>query len=176
MELIADKQARAASVKAIMAFRFLSDAETADLLGVAELATYEEGEPVVEEGEISPHFFGILEGTVGVTVREPEGGQVYVNSLGAGDMFGEAGIFTSVPRTATVSALAPATILRLHRRELAAFLERHPAAGNKILLVIIYGLLRKLKLVNRELAYERKSDMKQEDVDAMVESLFGEKG
>jgi CRP-like cAMP-binding protein len=82
----------------------------------------------------------------------------------------------SVPRTATVRALERAVIIRLHRTELAGFLKRHPVAGNKMLIVFIYGLLRKLKLADQELAYERKSDMAQEDVDAMVANIFSEKG
>jgi CRP-like cAMP-binding protein len=81
----------------------------------------------------------------------------------------------SVPRTATVRALGTTIIVRIHRAELALFLKRYPAAGNKILIVFIYGLLRKLRLADQELAYERKSDMAQEDVDAMVANIFGEK-
>lgn len=162
--------------RAILAFRFLSPEETADLLNVSEVLEFEEGEPVIEEGELSPWFYGIIQGTVGVNVKEPEGGQVYVNSLGEGEVFGEAGIFQHVHRTASVVALEQATILRIHRREFAAFLERNAVSGNKVLLVIIFSLLRKLRQVNRELAYERKSDLGQDDVDAMIEGLFGDKG
>ena len=55
------------------------------------------------------------------------------------------------------------------------FLKRHAEAGNKILLSIIFSLLRKLKLANEELAYERKSDIAQDEIDAMVDNLFNEK-
>ena len=65
--------------------------------------------------------------------------------------------------------------MRVHRTVLAGFLKRHAEAGNKILLVIIFGLLRKLKLADQELAFERKSDMSQADIDAMVDGLFGDK-
>lgn len=144
------------------------------LLEHSEALEFEEGEIVVAEGEVSPFFYGIAEGTVSVSLGE-EGKEVYVNSLGAGDVFGEAGLFMSVPRTATVRAQCRAVIVRIHRSELAGFLKRYPAAGNKMLIVFIYGLLRKLKLADQELAYERKSDMAQEDVDAMVANIFGEK-
>ena len=102
--------------------------------------------------------------------------EVYMNSLGPGEVFGEAGLFMSVPRTATVRVEDSATIVRINRSEFAGFLKRHPVAGNKMLIVFIYGLLRKLKLADQELAYERKSDLSQDDVDSMVSSLFGEKG
>ncbi len=174
MTLVTDKKPYVAAVKGIMAFRFLADYEAYDLLETSELGRYEEGEPIVEEGDVAPLLYGILEGTVGVSVREAEGRQVYVNALGAGDVFGEAGIFTSVRRTATVTAQGPALVLAVHRDKLSRFLKEHPEAGNKILLVIIYGLLRKLKVANQELAYERKSDLDQEGVDAMVASMFGD--
>ena len=159
-------------MREIVVFRFLSDAEILDLLAHAEALELEEGEIIVKEGELSPYLYGIAEGTVAVSVGE-EGKEVYVNSLGAGDVFGEAGIFMSVPRTATVTAQGRTVIVKLHRIELSAFLKRHAESGNKMLLVFIYGLLRKLRLANQELAYERKSDMGQEDVDAMVANLFG---
>jgi CRP/FNR family cyclic AMP-dependent transcriptional regulator len=174
MTAIADKSALAQAVRGIVTFRFLEDAETLDLLEHAEALEFEEGETVVEEGEVSPYFYGIAEGTVSVSLGG-EGKEVYVNSLGAGDVFGEAGLFMSVPRTATVRAQGRTVIVRIHRSELAGFLKRHPLAGNKMLIVFIYGLLRKLRLADQELAYERKSDMAQEDVDAMVANIFGEK-
>ncbi len=175
MKTLSDTAALIGPVRGIVTFRFLADGEIVDLLGHAEALELEEGEVVVEEGEISPYFFGIALGTVSVSVAGADS-PVYVNSLGAGEVFGEAGIFMSVPRTATVTAMERSVIIRMHRSELAGFLKRHPEAGNKILLVFIYGLLRKLRLADQELAFERKSDLGQEDVDAMVANLFGEKG
>jgi CRP/FNR family transcriptional regulator, cyclic AMP receptor protein len=161
------------AVRGIITFRFLSQAEILDLLDRSDAIEYDEGEVVVKEGETGACFYGIAEGSLAVSVGE--GRQVYVGTLGAGDVFGESGLFMSVPRTATVTAQCHAVILRVSRGALSGFLERHPASGNKILLVFIYNLLRKLNVSNQELAYERKSDMAQADVDAMVESIFGGK-
>jgi CRP/FNR family transcriptional regulator, cyclic AMP receptor protein len=175
MKAISDKASLLAPVRGIVTFRFLDDAETGDLLDHSEAIGFEEGEVIVKEGDVSPYFYGIADGFVSVSVGEGDE-KVYVNSLGAGDVFGEAGIFMSVPRTATVTAQSSAVILRVHRTVLAGFLKRHAEAGNKILLVIIFGLLRKLKVADQELAFERKSDMSQDDIDAMVDGIFGDKG
>jgi CRP/FNR family transcriptional regulator, cyclic AMP receptor protein len=174
MRAIAETAGLAEAVRGIVTFRFLEDAEISYLIEHSEVLEFEEGEVVVAEGEISPYFYGIAAGTVSVSLGEGDK-EVYVNSLGVGDVFGESGLFMSVPRTATVRALGTTVIVRIHRAELALFLKRYPAAGNKILIVFIYGLLRKLRLADQELAYERKSDMAQEDVDAMVANIFGEK-
>jgi CRP/FNR family transcriptional regulator, cyclic AMP receptor protein len=175
MTTIDDKQGLAEAVRGIVTFRFLEEAEALYLLEHSEVVAFEEGETVVEEGEVSPYFYGIIDGTVAVSVGSEDKG-VYVNSLGVGEVFGEAGLFMSVPRTATVRAQCRTIIIRMHRTELAGFLKRFPVAGNKMLIVFIYGLLRKLKLADQELAFERKSDASQEDVDAIVANIFGEKG
>jgi CRP/FNR family transcriptional regulator, cyclic AMP receptor protein len=174
MRTLTEKATFVKGVREIVTFRFLSDADILDILDHNDLIELEEGEVIVEEGEVSPYFYGIVDGTVAVSVGE-EDAKVYVNSLGAGDVFGESGVFMSVPRTATVTAQSTAVIVRVHRNELASFLRRRPEPGNKILLVFIYSLLRKLKLADQELAYERKSDLAQDDVDALVANLFGEK-
>lgn len=161
-----------ASVKPLVTFRFLSEPELRSLAAKAELLACEEGETVVAEGELSPYFYGILEGTLGIGLTSEEKGEVYVNSLGPGDVFGEAGMFLQVKRTATVRALGPTRLVRLHRSDFAAFIKENPVAGNKVLLAVIYSLLRKLRLTNEELAFERKSDIGQDDVDALVQSLI----
>ncbi len=161
-------------IRRIISFKFLTDGEILDLLAVSEILSYSQEEPIVEEGEVSPFFFGIIRGTVSISVREAEGNQVYVNTLGAGDVFGEAGIFLSVKRTATVTSQGDVSIIRIERKELVQFIKKHPEAGNKILLVIIYSLLRKLRMVNQELAFERRSDIPQEDIDTMVQNLFSD--
>ncbi len=161
-------------VRKIISFKFLTDGEILDLLAVSEIVDFSLEEPIVQEGEICSFFYGIMKGTVSISVSEGEGNPVYINTLGAGDVFGEAGIFLSVKRTATVTCQCDVTIIRIERKELVQFIKKHPEAGNKILFVIIYSLLRKLRMVNQELAFERRSDIPQEDIDAMVSNLFGE--
>ncbi|MBU0936590.1 MAG: cyclic nucleotide-binding domain-containing protein [Spirochaetes bacterium] len=161
-------------VRSIISFKFLTDGQILDLLSVSELVSYAEGEVILEENDTGNHFYGIMEGTVSISVREAEGRSVYVNSLGPGDVFGEAGIFMNVKRTATVTSTGSVHIIRIARKDLVQFIKKYPESGNKILLVIIYSLLRKLRMVNQELAYERRCDACQDDIDSMVESLFAD--
>lgn len=168
-----DKDAFRAKAKGIMTFRYLDGAELERLVDTATVCRYGAEEPITEEGGLDPYFFGILEGTVSVTVRENEGKDVYICSLGPGDVFGEAGIFLNVKRTATVTALGDCVLLRLHRKDLSSFIKDQPSAGNKMLLVVIYGLLRKLRAANQELAFERKADMDQTDIDALIADMTG---
>jgi CRP-like cAMP-binding protein len=163
-------------LRRINTFRFLSESELASLLDRSSVLRYTSEEIIIEEGEVSPYFFGIVEGTLSVSVAEPGGKHVFVSALGPGDVFGEAGIFIKVKRTARVSAQSDAVVVRFHRQDIIDFIRKFPEAGNKIMFVIVFGLLRKLKSMNQELAYERKSEMVQDDIDSLMDNFFKEQG
>lgn len=177
MKEITDKLAWKAQASAVSTFRYLGPAEIDFLLDKASVLSVDEGEAVVRERETSPYFYAILQGTVCVSVAEKsmegEPKDVYICTLGPGDVFGEAGIFIKVRRTATVTAAEETVVLRLHRDDISNFIRTQPAGGNKLLLVIIYSLLRKLRSTNQELAYERKDDINQDDVDSLLADMMG---
>ena len=177
MHELSDKGSWRSKAAAVTTFKYLSPAELDILIEKASIIRCRADEVVVREDEISPHFFAILEGTVSVSVEEAtlDGAlrNVYMCTLGPGDVFGEAGIFIKVKRTASVSVAEEVTLLRLHRDDISAFIRSQPVGGNKLLLVVIYSLLRKLRAANQELAYERKSDMDQADVDNLLADMMG---
>ena len=43
-----------------------------------------------------------------------------------------------------------------------------------LLMIIIYSLLRKLLDANQELAFERKEDLDQDDIDSFIDGILGE--
>lgn len=177
MEELGDKKPWRDKAAAIMTFRYLAPSELKTLMDKATLCRYGPEEPIVEEGSVDPYFYGILEGAVSVSVREgaPSGEckDVYMCALGPGDVFGEAGMFLKVKRTASVTSSDSSVVMRLHRADVGAFIKAYPSAGNKLLLVIVYGLLRKLRAANQELAYERKADLDQADVDSLLADMMG---
>jgi hypothetical protein len=64
-------------------------------------------------------------------------------------------------------------LFRLTRQELIRFIKKYPTTGNKILMVVIYSLLNKLREANQELAFERRVDVGQADVDSIVNEFTG---
>lgn len=172
MTILPDAKSWRKAVHGIITFRYLNDVELDRLLGIAAIIEYGQDEVIVQEGEIEQQFFGILEGTVAVSVHEGEGKDVFICSLGVGDVFGEAGFFMNIKRTASVVALGKTVVIRLNREDIASLIREEPTAGSKIFLTTIYGLLRKLRAANQELAYERKADMNQDDIDDLVSRLL----
>ena len=156
----------------ILMFRYLSSEALDEILAISSLFIYDEEERIITEGETSPFFYAVLEGCVNVMVQEAEDKEVYISTIGEGECFGEAGIFLTVKRTAAVVSAQESVILRIHREDLLAFIKAQPASGIKMLMVIVYGLLKKLRSANQELAFERKSDVEQDDIDSIVDGLL----
>jgi len=168
MNTIQDRDMYLEDIGKIITFRFLSKPELLEIISLGELELYEDREPIIHQGESTQSFFAVIRGSVEVSVRESAGKNVYICTIGASEVFGEAGLFMEVKRTANVVSLGDAIIFKLPRRKMINFIKEHPVAGNKILMIIIYSLLKKLKKANQELAFERQSDADQSDIDAIV--------
>ncbi len=159
-------------LKKSMVFRFLSDNALNEILKIAQILKYKTDELVISEGEMSPYLFSVLEGSVSVSVRKKDDKDVFICVIGEGDVFGEAAMFLKAKRTASVVCTGNTTLLRINRQDFFNFLKANSSAGIKILLIIIYSMLHKLRDANQELAFERQSVLEQEDIDDLVESVM----
>jgi CRP/FNR family transcriptional regulator, cyclic AMP receptor protein len=157
-------------LKDVLVFRSLSEHEISAILPYVTIIAYGPEEKVICEGEQSSAFFAVMKGTVVVTVSQNEN-EVYICSLGAGDTFGEAAMFLKVKRTATITSADETIVVKMDRNDMFRYFEECPKAGNKIMMLLIYSLLKKLREANQELAFERRSDMDQNDIDALMNEL-----
>jgi ABC-type bacteriocin/lantibiotic exporter with double-glycine peptidase domain/CRP-like cAMP-binding protein len=90
---------------------------------------FEFGEAVVSTGDPPDAYYVVASGTARVLTEDDDGKEVSLNVLGPGDAFGEAALFERTPRTATVRASHPLTVLRLDRGIFQAVVELYPAVG-----------------------------------------------
>lgn len=174
MKEVQEKQAHLNQVKKVISFRFLTEEEQSTILEMSDVLIYEEGEAIVEQGEKGDHLYAVLEGTVNATVKEKSGSDVYLNAIGKGQVFGEAAIFLKVNRTATIRSPERAVVLRIDRKNFIEFIKTYKNAGIKILMMIIYSLLGKLRASNEELAFERRSDIDQSEIDSFIDDFLNE--
>jgi len=72
------------------------------------------GTVIVRQGEPADAFFIVVDGEVAV-LREDDGVSRQVATLGRGQFFGEMAIARGTPRTATVQAIAPTTLMTMER-------------------------------------------------------------
>jgi len=90
------------------------------------------GDVIVREGESGLGFFTISTGQVEVT-QQRRGRDERLRHMGAGEVFGEIGLLTDHPRTATVRATEPTTCLVLTAVSFNNALERSPEIAGPLL-------------------------------------------
>jgi sigma-B regulation protein RsbU (phosphoserine phosphatase) len=125
--------------------------ERASLLAVAEqcgFATFPAGATIMREGDPGSFALVLLEGEVDVFVELPTG-QVQMATLGRNRIIGELGVFTDLPRTATIVARTYLVVVRIEQASLMQLSAEYPSIG----IAIIRELGGRLAGMNRSLAY-----------------------
>lgn len=109
-------------------FASLSKRDLQKLARASDEMTLEQDRVLVEQDTTGHEAFVILEGEA--TVKR--GGRKLA-TLGPGDHFGELALLDGGPRTATVIAATPLTVLVLGQREFAGILDEVPGLAHKVL-------------------------------------------
>jgi CRP-like cAMP-binding protein len=95
---------------------------------LADELDLKEGKELTVEGEPGREFFVLLEGTADVKRNGRK-----VNTMNAGDFFGEIALITEHPRTATVTAKTPVRVLVIRARDFRELMRRTPSMQEKVL-------------------------------------------
>ena len=105
---------------------FLSIEDIESLPDRAAHMTYDEGQPIISEGDASDSMFIIKSGQARVETMI-KGESVVLGQLGPGDIFGEVAFLTGKPRTASVFASdGPLEVMEINRELLKATIENNP--------------------------------------------------
>jgi sigma-B regulation protein RsbU (phosphoserine phosphatase) len=121
------------------------------LLAVAAefcVVCYKSGTALMREGEPGSFAAVILEGEAEVYVSLPTG-PVQMATVGPGRVIGELGVFTDLPRSATVIARSDVVAARIEQHSLMRLSAEYPS----IAVAIIRELGGRLARMNRSLAY-----------------------
>jgi hypothetical protein len=101
---------------AVELFRGLNPAAIETAMRAATVEPMTTGQVVIRQGDRADRFFVIATGRVEVTQTPAEGGEPKVlRQEGEGEFFGEIGLLSNVPRTATVTALSDGRLVALDR-------------------------------------------------------------
>jgi CRP-like cAMP-binding protein len=155
-------------------FKHLDDVEKTEFLKMSDVLEYDDGENIISEGEISPYFSIILNGIVNVNLNQ-RNKNIYLATIGKGDIIGESAIFVNFERTADITAYRKVRTLRIDRNSFIAYIKNNPSSGIKILMIIINTLLTKLHTANLELAFERTTHVEQDSIDNFINEYFSKK-
>jgi ATP-binding cassette subfamily B protein len=113
-------------LRAVPLFAELSQELLAELAGQLTQERVGADVDVVRQGEPADRLYLIVQGQVEVLVADASG-ERRINTLAAGDYFGEMALLTDQPRTATVRTLTSTQMYSLGRAEFIALLQRAPA-------------------------------------------------
>ncbi len=152
----------------------LKEEELQRFLTVSEAVLYSKSEKIVSQGDSGNFLYAIVTGKADVSFRDLNDDEMFVSSVDPGDMFGEAAFFTSETRTASVTCADDTIALRVHKSDLLRFIKDYPKSGNKVLMMIILSLLKKLKKANQELAYEKQSEIDFNYADALIQDFLND--
>ncbi|MEW5735631.1 MAG: cyclic nucleotide-binding domain-containing protein [Thermodesulfobacteriota bacterium] len=116
------------------------------------LFSAEEGDLVFEEGEKGNYVCFVVGGILDVIKDAASGERAQIAELSAGDSIGEMAVVDNFPRSATVVAKTPATLLTMTSTDFNQLLLSHPAVGIKILKGIARILSINLRKTSSQLA------------------------
>ncbi len=170
-DLLIDADVVFAELRTVDMFQYFTDHELTEFVRICRQREYNTGDRIIEQGNIEKELFILLEGAVTIRRKLSDGSDVAINTLEQGDVFGEAGIFLDVARTARVVAIQPARLLYTTREELFAYCKFHPHGGLKIFSHIIFSLLNKLAGAGDDIVLQRESMVTDTDMERL-RSMF----
>ncbi len=115
-------------IKQAPLFAHCSKRELQEIASIADEIDLREGTVLTQEGAPGREFFVLLDGTADVMKNGRR-----VNTLGAGDFFGEIALVYRSPRTATVTATSPVRTLVVTDRAFRRLLDESPEIQRKVL-------------------------------------------
>jgi len=125
-------------------FAHLDEAALRALAPHAVVRSFPKGAVVVNEGDETDSLYVVLSGRVKAYVSEEDGREAVVNTIGAGDYFGEL-VLDGGPRSASIMTLEPCRFLVIPRGDVEVLLERNPAFARDL----IYELIGKVRSLTR---------------------------
>ncbi len=114
----------AARLQNVPLFAELSPETRGRLAGQLVPERYDSGDDIVVQGEPGDKLYILWNGSADVFVADARGTERKVNSMKAGDFFGELALLTQEPRTATVRATEPVEVYALAQADFVALAER----------------------------------------------------
>lgn len=117
-------------------FHVLDDATKRQLAARAQRRRYAVGEVIFRVGSPGDIMMAVVTGTVRIVATSPQGKEIVLGDLKAGEVFGEIALLDGGERSADAVALTKCELLALERRDLMAALQRNPEACLRLLEVV----------------------------------------
>lgn len=122
------KDAHLEQLASIPLFSALSRKELQRVARASDEVSVKEGHELIRQGDVGREMFVVVEGSASVKRNGRK-----LGTAGPGSAIGELSLLDKGPRTATVTADGPCTVLVLGAREFAGVLDEVPGLAHKIM-------------------------------------------
>jgi MFS family permease len=99
----------------------------------ASLRKMATGESIIRQGDPADNFYVIADGRVEVTQTAEDGQPRLLRQMAAGEIFGEIGLLSRVPRTASVTAVTDGTLISLPGTAFLELVSEGPGLSYRLL-------------------------------------------
>lgn len=103
-----------------------------DLSRKLETKTVSAGEMIIEQGSAADKFYIVTKGEYVITHLNAAGEEMEITRRGPGDYFGEIGLLSNRPRTASVKALSAGELLALNREMFASIVNNSEPTAERL--------------------------------------------
>lgn len=141
---VLDTQSKILGIQNLFLFKYLNYQELVRVLKIVYEAHYETGAAVFSEGEPGDVLFLVFAGSVSVA---KEG--TTLTSVGPGEHFGELAFIDGAPRSATVTAREPTTLLKINRDDFRNLTRTDPVVASKLLWCFVNHMSVRLRDLSR---------------------------
>jgi len=114
-------------------FRGLPAAALERIAAVAGQRSYRSGEVVFSQGDPGDALHAVVSGRIRISTGAPDGREIFLNIMEAGDTFGEIALLDGGARTASATAIAASELVSIRREHFRALLEREPPVALELL-------------------------------------------
>jgi CRP-like cAMP-binding protein len=114
-------------------FRGLASAALERIAALAVQRAYRVGEIIFAQGDAGDALYGVVTGKVRISAGAPDGREIFLNIMEAGDTFGEIALLDGGPRTASASAMIASELVSIRREHFLGALEREPRLALELL-------------------------------------------
>ncbi|MBI2567166.1 MAG: cyclic nucleotide-binding domain-containing protein [Candidatus Schekmanbacteria bacterium] len=157
---------RVEHLRGVFLFNQMSDQELLRVLRCVYEEHRRPGAIIIREGEPGDRFHILVQGTAEVTVSG-----VLLQTMRAGQHFGELALVDNSPRSATVTALDAVHLLTIKRNDLLELLESDAEIARKLLWAFLGNVTERLRSVSHQLADKSRPISKAVDVDATLPAV-----
>ncbi len=132
-----ESQQRIKTLKRVELFAQMTDDELRSLAERLKYAQFAKGNIISRQGAVAHWLYIIINGEAEVYLETPTGERRSVNVLTKGNFFGEMGMMTGAPRSASVIANTDVECYRLDKEAFAGIMQARPGLADEITHILV---------------------------------------